>query len=117
MLKESPLILILSLLASFAITSCEQQGADNKTDIDIIIEADHIVTMDSSNSILNESAIAITNGIIVDIDSIENINKKYRATKKINGKNRIAMPGLINGHSHAAMTLLRGVADDRSLID
>ena len=117
MLKESPLILILSLLALFAITSCEQQGTDNKTDIDIIIEADHIVTMDSSNSVLNESAIAITNGIIVDIDSIENINKKYQATKKINGKNRIAMPGLINGHSHAAMTLLRGVADDRSLID
>jgi 5-methylthioadenosine/S-adenosylhomocysteine deaminase len=35
----------------------------------------------------------------------------------LDGENRIVMPGLINGHSHAAMTLFRGVADDLALMD
>tara|TARA_B100000965_G_scaffold58094_1_gene44264 strand:+ start:2439 stop:3728 length:1290 start_codon:yes stop_codon:yes gene_type:complete len=73
--------------------------------------------MNSKDEILNGSAIAIKDGIILDIDAKEIIQKKYEAKIIITGEQRIIMPGLINGHSHAAMTLLRGIADDKSLID
>ena len=42
---------------------------------------------------------------------------EYSATETLAGEHRVVMPGLVNGHSHAAMTLLRGVADDLALMD
>ncbi len=38
-------------------------------------------------------------------------------TTLLEGDNRVVMPGLVNGHSHAAMTLLRGMAEDMALLD
>ncbi len=107
--------IILFVLLSI-LSSCDQIKSD-KMIIDIVLEADHILTMNNKNDILTGSAIAIDDGIIVDIDTKETINKNYRAEINIAGEQRIIMPGLINGHSHAAMTLLRGIADDKKLID
>lgn len=55
--------------------------------------------------------------LIVD-DTIQEISNSLNdsdAEKVIDGSNKISMPGLINTHSHVAMTLLRGVGDDQSL--
>lgn len=111
---------LLSFLLFFLILSSNSYAEEYKNEklhVDIIMEADHILTMNSSNTILKNSAIAIGGGLILDIDNIKNINAKYQTDNRISGKHKIALPGLINGHSHAAMTLLRGIADDRSLID
>ena len=109
------LIFILSLISILG--SCDLTIKSDNPNVDIVIEADHIITMNSKDEILNGSAIAIKDGIILDIDAKEIIQKKYEAKIIITGEQRIIMPGLINGHSHAAMTLLRGIADDKSLID
>ena len=109
------LIFILSLISILG--SCDLTIKSDNPNVDIVIEADHILTMNSKGEILNGSAIAIDDGIIIDIDTKETINKNYRAEINIAGEQRIIMPGLINGHSHAAMTLLRGIADDKKLID
>ena len=85
--------------------------------IDLIIEGDYIVTMDVGGNVIPNGALAIDGGLIVAMGSAENINTQYTAKAKLPGENRIVMPGLINGHSHAAMTLLRGVADDLALLD
>ena len=109
-----------SFLLFFLILSSNSYAEEYKNEklhVDIIMEADHILTMNSSNTILKNSAIAIDGGLILDIDNIKNIAAKYQTDNRISGKHKIALPGLINGHSHAAMTLLRGIADDRSLID
>jgi len=109
-----------SFLLFFLILSSNSYAEEYKNEklhVDIIMEADHILTMNSSNTILKNSAIAIDGGLILDIDNIKNINAKYQTDNRISGKHKIALPGLINGHSHAAMTLFRGIADDRSLID
>ena len=108
-------IFILSLISILG--SCDLTIKSDNPNVDIVIEADHILTMNSKDEILNGSAIAIKDGIILDIDAKEIIQKKYEAKIIITGEQRIIMPGLINGHSHAAMTLLRGIADDKSLID
>jgi 5-methylthioadenosine/S-adenosylhomocysteine deaminase len=68
-------------------------------------------------SIIESGAVAIDDGIILAIGSADEITGSYSASETLPGENRIVMPGLINGHSHAAMTLLRGLADDLALMD
>jgi len=85
--------------------------------IDLIVNGSHIVTMNEAGSVIENGAIAIDDGIILAIGPADNIAAKYSAAVTLDGKRRIVMPGLVNGHSHAAMTLLRGVADDLALME
>ncbi len=84
---------------------------------DLIVEGDYVVTMDENQEVIKGGAVAIKDGLIIAIDSAGDISKLYPAAERIKGNNRIVMPGLVNGHSHAAMTLLRGVADDMALME
>ncbi len=94
------------------------QAAEASDDaIDLIIEGDYIVTMDEAGTVVQNGAVAIDDGLIIAIGTADEINSQYAAHGQLDGDNRIVMPGLINGHSHAAMTLLRGVADDLDLMD
>lgn len=97
--------------------SVNAPGADVGDRIDLIIEGDYIVTMDEDGTVIADGAIAVDDSLIISIGSADEIETRYAADKRLPGDNRIVMPGLINGHSHAAMTLLRGVADDLSLMD
>jgi 5-methylthioadenosine/S-adenosylhomocysteine deaminase len=83
----------------------------------MIVTGDYVVTMDEDGAVLRNSSVVINDGIIVAIGATEDINAAYTTRKLLTGDNRVVMPGLINGHSHAAMTLLRGVADDLALMD
>jgi len=89
----------------------------NNDQIDLIIAGDYVVTMDRDSNVIVDGAVAIDDGLIIAIGPAEELNAQYNARSNLSGENRIVMPGLINGHSHAAMTLLRGVADDLALMD
>jgi 5-methylthioadenosine/S-adenosylhomocysteine deaminase len=91
--------------------------ADAGDNIDLIIEGDYVVTMDEGGNVIADGAVAIDGGLIIAMGSADDINARYAANGHLTGENRIVMPGLINGHSHAAMTLLRGVADDMALYE
>ena len=98
-------------------TAAPPAAAENDDVIDLIIAGDYVVTMDDTGTIIENGAVAIDGGVIVAIDAANVINSTYTARGNLDGDNRIVLPGLINGHSHAAMTLLRGVADDLALMD
>jgi 5-methylthioadenosine/S-adenosylhomocysteine deaminase len=85
--------------------------------IDLIVEGDYVVTMDADGTVIENGAVAVDAGVILAVGSSVDINDAYQAEQSLAGDNRIVMPGLVNGHSHAAMTLLRGVADDLALMD
>jgi len=53
--------------------------------------------------------------ILIDGNLIKSIGGKLKADKVINGSGKMAIPGLINTHTHAAMTLFRGYGDDMLL--
>ena len=85
--------------------------------IDLIVKGDYVVTMDESGTVYEQGAVAVDEGLILAIGPAAEIEAGYQAIEVLDGGSRIVMPGLINGHSHAAMTLLRGVADDLALMD
>jgi 5-methylthioadenosine/S-adenosylhomocysteine deaminase len=95
----------------------QQSAADSGGEaVDLIVEGRYILTMDEQMSVVENGAVAIDEGVIVALGPAEEIDAQYAAAERLHGDNRIVMPGLINGHSHAAMTLLRGVADDLELM-
>lgn len=76
-----------------------------------------IVTQNAERQIIQDGAILIEGEKIADIGESAQLEKKYAKAKKkiIDGRGKVAMPGLINAHTHAAMVLLRGLADDMPL--
>jgi len=86
-------------------------------DVDLIVRGDEVVTMDADATRITDGAVAIRDGVIVAVGPASDILERFSADEVIEGDGRILMPGLVNGHSHAAMTLLRGVADDLALMD
>lgn len=88
---------------------------------DKIILATVIVTQDQNRRILADSAtnnaIAIKDAKILAIDNEEIILANYDAPEILDLSNSLIMPGLINAHTHAAMTFLRGLADDMPLME
>lgn len=84
---------------------------------DLLVAAKYIVTMDSSRRVLADGAIAVRAGKIVAIGPRADIESKFSGTRTLDARDKLVMPGLINGHTHAAMSLLRGIADDMTLQD
>ncbi len=71
---------------------------------------DYVVTQDDERRVLRGASILIKDGEIEEVGHVGG-----PADEVIDGRGMIAIPGLINTHSHIPMTLLRGVADDMDL--
>jgi 5-methylthioadenosine/S-adenosylhomocysteine deaminase len=83
--------------------------------VDLLITGGTVITMDAQRRVLEDGAIAIRADSIVAVGARTELEAKYAAAKAINARGAMVMPGLINGHTHAAMSLFRGIADDLSL--
>ncbi len=112
MLRNTPSVLLLTALLLACSASDSQESL-----IDLIVYGETVVTMDADMRIIENGAVAVDDGVILALGTAEEIDAAYRAESTLAGAGRIVMPGLVNGHSHAAMTLLRGVADDLALMD
>lgn len=84
---------------------------------DHIVLASHIATQNDSRTIINDGAIVIDSGRIIAIGERKEILHKWAALKTSDLGYCLASAGLINAHTHAAMTLLRGLADDLPLME
>jgi len=73
------------------------------------------VTMDAENSIVEFGFLCIEGDTISHIG--ENSENAFKASKTIDAKGGLVLPGLVNGHTHAAMSLFRGLADDLPLME
>ncbi|MCD6399033.1 MAG: amidohydrolase [Candidatus Aenigmarchaeota archaeon] len=81
----------------------------------IIKNIKYIITMNQKRDIIKNGIISIENDIIKYIGNGSHV-KKERDELVIDGSGMVAMPGLINTHTHSPMTLLRGYADDLPLM-
>jgi len=85
--------------------------------IDTLLKARWIIPVEPDRIVLEHHALAIDGGRIVDILPISEAELKYQAASVESLDRHALIPGFVNAHTHAAMTLLRGVADDRPLME
>lgn len=89
----------------------------NREEIDTLIEAKWIIPVEPAEIVLNQHAIAIDHGIIKNILPIAEASQRYQPQQTFTLNDHALIPGLVNLHAHAAMTLLRGLADDLPLME
>jgi len=85
--------------------------------VDLLIQARWIIPVEEDSATLENHALVVNNGKIIDLLPCEQTNKKYQAKTIENLPEHALIPGLINSHTHASMSLMRGIADDLPLMD
>jgi 5-methylthioadenosine/S-adenosylhomocysteine deaminase len=93
----------------------ERRGAGHA---DLLIAHGTIVTMDDDKTIYPDGYIIVRNGVITEIGNYsQEVESAVNPEQRIDATGTLVIPGLINTHTHAAMTLFRGMADDLDLDD
>ncbi|KUJ84457.1 N-ethylammeline chlorohydrolase [Microbulbifer flavimaris] len=85
--------------------------------VDTLIHARWIIPVVPADKVYENCALAIRDGRIQAILPSAEAARRYRAGETVQLDHHVLIPGLINTHTHAAMTLLRGYADDRPLME
>lgn len=85
--------------------------------IDTLIHARWIIPVEPESVVLEHHAIAIDDGRIIDILPSDIASEEYQAITIKKLPSHALIPGLINAHTHTAMNLMRGMADDLPLME
>lgn len=84
---------------------------------DTIIDARWIVPIEPAGVVFENYSVAIANGELLTLTPTAEIDALFSTKERVALPDHVLLPGLINLHTHAAMTLMRGLADDTSLMD
>ena len=84
---------------------------------DTLLHAGVLLTQDDDRRVLENAALAIDGGRIVALGYSRDVTAAWQAREILDLSGMLVMPGLVNAHTHAAMTFLRGLADDMPLMD
>ncbi len=76
---------------------------------DQIIQNAHVMTFDGSSRVIADGAVAIKNGVIVDLGTTSDVNARWTSPHRIYASGDIVLPGLTDAHLHTAQTLMRGL--------
>jgi 5-methylthioadenosine/S-adenosylhomocysteine deaminase len=83
---------------------------------DLLVAGGSVLTLDAADSVIADGAVAIRGGRILAVGPRRALERRFRARRSIEASGHLVLPGLVNAHTHVAMTLLRGVKDDGELL-
>ena len=83
---------------------------------DLLVAGGSVLTLDAADAVIADGAVAIGGGRILAVGPRRALERRFRARRTIEAAGHLVLPGLVNAHTHAAMTLLRGVQDDCELL-
>jgi len=84
--------------------------------VDLLVSGGTVLTLDAADTVIADGAVAVAAGRIVAVGPRRNLSRRYRARRSIEAPGHLVLPGLVNAHTHVAMTLLRGIKDDQDLM-
>ena len=87
------------------------------TTCDTLYTADYIVTQNDARDIIEKGAVAVAGDTILSVGHADILEILYPEARRVDLGKAVIMPGLINGHTHISMSLLRGYSDDKALMD
>src|SRR6187455_3200893 len=108
-------IRVLALAAGLVLALAGVSAQNTPRQVSLVLSGGTVVTMDPGNRVIANGAVAIDGADIVAVDTADSVAKQFRGRETINSTGQIVLPGLINTHTHAAMVLFRGLADDLAL--
>jgi len=104
-------------VAAIVLLSIAGLAAQARRPASLVVIGGTVITENSTRQVLSPGAVAIQGTDIVDVGTPESIASRYNATATIDARDQVVLPGLINTHTHAAMVMFRGLADDLALMD
>jgi 5-methylthioadenosine/S-adenosylhomocysteine deaminase len=109
----------LLCITAAAATLCAQAPQKQPVAADLLVTGATIVTMDPDRRVIEGGFLAVRGDSVVAIGEqvATMFPKGLTATKTIDARGKIVIPGLINGHTHIPMVLMRGLKDDVTLDD
>jgi 5-methylthioadenosine/S-adenosylhomocysteine deaminase len=84
---------------------------------DWIIHARYVMTVDGQKRLIENGAVAIKGELIAAVGPASEIDAQFKGAHTLNRPDAVVLPGLIDTHTHAAMSLFRAIADDKRLQD
>jgi 5-methylthioadenosine/S-adenosylhomocysteine deaminase len=102
---------LAAMLLSAAIACAQEPKKSPPLPADLIITHGYIVTMNDRREIIADGTLVIREARIVAVGPAD-MAAAYRAPRTIDARGAIVMPGMINTHTHASMTVFRGLGDD-----
>ncbi|MFE7070774.1 amidohydrolase [Streptomyces sp. NPDC057620] len=82
---------------------------------DLLVHGGDVLTVDEAGTIVPDGAVAVRDGEIVEVGPAGELRARYADAESLDASGCLVLPGLVNAHTHLAMTLLRGRADDVTL--
>lgn len=79
------------------------------TPVALLIKHGYVVTMDPHNRCIDDGAVAVQDGAIVDVGPTEHINAHYQAQTTLDARHKVVMPGLIDTYGHAGHGLIKAI--------
>jgi 5-methylthioadenosine/S-adenosylhomocysteine deaminase len=114
-MRFRPVVLVAWVVAVLLAWPVAPISATAKERVDLLVTNGLVVTMDANRRVIEGGAVAVRGDSIVAVGATADLASQFDAAKVIDARGAILMPGLINTHSHAAMSLFRGIADDLAL--
>ena len=108
-------LLALTVIAGLLIYGSTAGRAQTRASL--VVSGGTVVTMDGSNRVIPNGAVAINDDRILAVGTADEISQGYATSQKIDVRGQVILPGLVNTHTHAPMVLYRGLADDLALMD
>jgi 5-methylthioadenosine/S-adenosylhomocysteine deaminase len=116
-LMRAPAVVAATLLAALAVAAVIVALQPGSRTVSLIVVGGWVVTANPAHDVLSPGAVAIDGTTIVDIGDPDTVARRYTAATRIERRDAIVLPGLINTHTHAPMVMYRGLADDLALMD
>jgi len=85
--------------------------------VDLLVTGGTVVTMDARRAVIENGAVAVRGERIQAVGPEAELRQRFEAKSTLDARGKLVLPGLINTHTHAPMTLFRGIADDLNLMD
>src|SRR5690348_5758953 len=88
----------------------------NPLPIDLLISARWVIPVEPHGTVLEHHSVAVKGGAVVAVLPTSGAERAFATRERVELPEHVLLPGLINAHTHSAMTLLRGLADDLPLM-
>lgn len=83
--------------------------------VDLLVHDGDVVTVDTAGTVVAGGAVAVDRGEIVAVGPAAGLRARFEPRESVDADGCLVLPGFVNTHTHLAMTLLRGSADDVTL--